>query len=93
MTNPEERERLIKEIKASSQKMLIGAYEFGKCLMLINFHEPRKTFVELLDDFGLTEIEGEAICKIMRSLEKPEDAVQIAEILGKATMRRIGGGR
>jgi hypothetical protein len=89
-TKNEETERLIKEIKAFRQQHLEAAYGLGTGLLIIKEHEPRVTFVEILqNEFGLTEIEGEAICKNMRLYEKPEAAAKIVEIMLNASMRML----
>ncbi|TSA12118.1 MAG: hypothetical protein D4R73_02740 [Deltaproteobacteria bacterium] len=91
MTKNEERERLIREVRAAYQKGLKGAYGVDRGLLQIKDHESREKFVEILNDFGLTEIEGEAICKNMRLLEEPEAAIHISEILLKAAIRQMEG--
>jgi len=91
MLKDEEREYLIKYAQAAHKKALEAAYGLGKCLVLIKEHEPREIFIEILGrDLGLTEIDGEAICKNMR-LEEHEAAVNIAEIMFKAALRLMEG--
>lgn len=87
MTKTGETERLIKEIKAFRQEQLEAAYALGQCLLQLKDHESHERFVKILGDFGLTEIEGEAIYKNMRIEGKPEAAAKIAGILLNASMR------
>lgn len=89
MTKNYDRERLIKEALAYQQQAFKGAYEVGQGLLAIKEHETHETFVKVLNDFGLTEIEGEAICKNMRLSEKPEAAAKIVEIMLNASMRLL----
>lgn len=82
-----DRERLIEGALAYQKQAFKGAYEVGQSLLAIKEHETHETFVKVLNDFGLTEIEGEAICKNMRLHERPEAAGKIAEIMLNASMR------
>ena len=92
MIKDDERERLIKQMQAANQKRLEAAYEVGKGLLLIKEHESREDFIEILmKHFGLTEIDGEAICKHMRQSAEPEAAERISEIMLNATLRRLEG--
>ena len=89
-TKNEKTGRLIKEIQACRQQQLEAAYGLGTGLLLIKEHEPRETFVEILqNEFGLTEIEGEAICKNMRTYGKPEAAAKISEVMLNVFMRNL----
>jgi hypothetical protein len=80
-----DRDRLIEEALAYQQQAFKGAYEVGQGLLAIKEHETHETFVKVLNDFGLTEIEGEAIVKNMRILDAPK----IVEIMLNASMRLL----